>query len=225
MDARTEPPDDAGGILIGDFDHDEDMLTAVREGGRSLLRVRRWTGAPTAVLGRGSKASSELNLVRVRDDGLPVLRRRGGGCTVLLDAGNIVVSLVTRREGLGGSREFFAEVSALLGAALSAQGLPGVVAAGTSDLALGPLKISGSCIYRAKDLLYYSATLLVAPDAALIDRYLAHPPREPDYRAGRDHGAFLGRLDDLPGCPDPASLAKPLERELLRRLGRGWSIA
>ena len=144
---------------------------------------------------------------------------------MLLDAGNLLVSLVTRREGLGGSREFFAEISALLGAALATLGLPGVMARGTSDLALGPLKISGSCIYRAKDLLYYSATLLVAPDEALIGRYLAHPPREPDYRAGRGHDAFLGRLDALPGCPDPADLAEILEHELLRSMGSGWSIA
>ena len=36
-----------------------------------------------------------------------------------------------------------------------------------------PWKIGGSCIFRRKDVLYYSTTLLVSPRIDLIERYTA----------------------------------------------------
>jgi lipoate-protein ligase A len=41
----------------------------------------------------------------------------------------------------------------------------------------------------------YHGTLLDDFDLGLVTRVLRHPPREPDYRAGRDHGSFLANLE------------------------------
>ena len=68
---------------------------------------------------------------------------------------------------------------------------------GISDLALGDRKVGGSAIYREKGLLYYSTTLLIEPDVEGMERWLAHPPREPEYRAGRGHGEFVARVKGL----------------------------
>ena len=54
----------------------------------------------------------------------------------------------------------------------------------------------------------------MAPDLRLIDRYLNHPPREPDYRRGRTHAAFMGGLKELAGVSDVATFRDRLDRSL-----------
>jgi lipoate-protein ligase A len=66
----------------------------------------------------------------------------------------------------------------------------------------------------------YSATLLVDPDLDLVERYLAHPPREPEYRRGRPHRDFMGRLGGLDTTPPGEILAGRLDTQLWRRCDR-----
>ncbi len=201
---------------------DDDLIAAARAAGEPRLRVAAFAGAagsPVAVvLGRGGRPERELHLDAILADGRPVLRRSGGGCAVVLDPGNIVVSAALPRPGLGGITSAFAALSAWLAAALARCGLPGAGQAGVSDLALDGRKIGGACIHRTLGLLYYSTTLLVAPDLALIERYLPHPPREPAYRAGRAHRAFLlplaPRLAAAGLASEPAAFAARLASEL-----------
>ena len=40
----------------------------------------------------------------------------------------------------------------------------------------------------------YHGTLLYDFDISLVERLLAHPPREPQYRAGRGHADFIANL-------------------------------
>ena len=49
-----------------------------------------------------------------------------------------------------------------------------------------------------------------------MERYLQHPPREPDYRRGRSHRDFMGDLATLAGAGDPAAFLVSLEGEMLR---------
>jgi hypothetical protein len=37
----------------------------------------------------------------------------------------------------------------------------------------------------------YSTSILLDADVGLMERYLQHPPREPDYRRSRPHAAFV----------------------------------
>jgi lipoate-protein ligase A len=75
-------------------------------------------------------------------------------------------------------------------------------------------KIGGSCFYRAKGIAYYSAAVLVTPDLDAMDRYLAHPPREPVYRRSRSHKAFVSGLDRW----FPELTAEKLAQDLLGTL-------
>ncbi len=150
---------------------------------------------------------------------MPVLRRRGGGCAVVLDPGNAIVSLALPLPGVGGITSAFAAISAWLIDALARCGLPGARQEGTSDLAVGDRKVGGSCLWRTAGLVYYSTTLLVSPDLALTERYLPHPPREPAYRAGRAHREFMGALRDLDRFLTPAELVLRL-CPCLRKLPR-----
>ena len=90
-------------------------------------------------------------------------------------------------------------MSAWLIDALTRIGITGIDQAGICDLVLGERKIGGACLHRRRDLLYYSASLLVNPDVRRAARYLKHPPREPDYRGGRPHTLFMGSLTALAG--------------------------
>lgn len=200
-------------MALPEYDVDADLLRRTRETGERGLSIYL---APRemVVLGRGSKPDVELDLLQIERSKIPVYRRKGGGCAVLLDPGNVIVSLTAPIKGIGGSKRHFAAISRWLSNALASLGIPGVEQRGISDLALGDRKIGGSCIYRGRDLLYYSTTLLVAPDIGLMDSLLSHPPREPDYRRGRSHADFVGSLDGILGGIGAAGLVRGLAGEL-----------
>ena len=176
------------------YDLDDPLIDGTLTDGEPRLKVYL-PAKPMVVLGRGSKVEQEVNIEACEALGIPVHRRRGGGCAVLLDPGNVIVSLTLSVQGIGRNREHFDQISAWLMAALAELDLPGLTQRGISDICVGERKVGGSCIQRQRGLLYYSTTLLVTPDIPLMSRTLLHPPREPDYRAGRGHEAFVGRLD------------------------------
>ena len=206
---------------IGHYDLDDALIEATARDGKTRARVYVFPGV-AVVLGRGSKPEVELDLDACRRDGVAMLRRRGGGCAVVLDPGNVIVSVALRAEGIGGNRAHFAKISAWLAAALERAGIPGVTHQGTSDLVLGDRKVGGACIWRAKGLLYYSTTLLVSPRVDLMERYLRHPPREPAYRRARAHAEFVGSLaEDGRGAvprPGPRVSAETVASALRRIL-------
>lgn len=195
------------------YTHDDDLIDATRQDGQPRMRIYR-PSDPMVVLGRGSKPEEELHLEACQRDRIPVLRRHGGGCAVVLDPGNVIVVATLPATGIGDNPRHFSNLSSWLISGLVRGSFKEIQQRGISDLALGDRKVGGACIYRSKGLLCYSATLLVEPQVALMERYLKHPPREPDYREGRDHARFVGQLSSIqPGCT-PEELESHLEREL-----------
>lgn len=172
---------------------DEDLIARAAHEARACVRVSV-CDAVEVVIGRGGKPDLELDLEAIRADAAPVYRRRGGGCAVVLDPGNLLVSAAAPMAGVGGVTSAFTAFTGWVTGGLAAVGIPGVTGAGVSDLVLDDRKVGGSCIYRTRGLVYYSTTLLVEPDLSLIERYLPHPPREPGYRRGRIHRDFMGTL-------------------------------
>ncbi len=190
------------------WDLDEALLEAAHRSGEPRLAIYAHPDV-ACVIGRGGDPRIETRPELLAADGVPLRRRRGGGCAVVLDPGNLVCSIVLPWPGVGDITRAFSLLSEAVAAALAAAGRPGVQRAGTSDLALGDRKLGGSCIWRTRGLLYYATTLLVDPDWRLIDRYLPHPPREPAYRAGRPHREFLTslRAEGLRSAPDDLAVA------------------
>jgi len=201
------------------YDLDEALLCAAGNEERPQLAVYRFPEV-AVVIGRGGDPAKELHQAAIADDGVPLLRRRGGGCAVVLDPGNLVVSVAVPLAGIGGISSAFCTLSHWLIGCLDRCGIPQVATAGVSDLILtgrrsgtpdpgGPpidgQKIGGSCIWRTRDLLYYTTTLLVDPRFELMERYLRHPPREPAYRQGRSHSAFTTSLAATGYPADPES--------------------
>jgi len=180
-------------ISLPRYEFDDGLIAAALRTGDAAVAVYR-PACSMAVLGRGSRIDRELHLSACQADAVPLYRRMGGGCAVWLDPGNLIVSAAVPLPGLGGIQESTARLTAWMITGLARAGHRGVTSDGFSDLVLNDRKIGGSCIYRRKGLLLYTTTLLFAPDLEAVERYLPHPPREPEYRRGRGHRAFMGSL-------------------------------
>ncbi len=206
--------------LVLPYTSEDDLVDEARATGRALCRVYR-PRETCVVLGRGGSEERELHRAAIDADGVPVYRRPGGGGAVVLDDGNLVVVLALPLPGLGGITSAFRLASALVAGALADCGVPGVQQRGVSDLALGDRKLGGSCLRRERGLAHYATTLLVAPRLDLMDRYLQHPPREPEYRRHRPHTAFVTSLAREGYRKDPDFWTDPLSTALVARLAGG----
>ena len=190
---------------------DEALLLRAEDGaGGEVLRLWEWP-RPAVVLGAGGRLADDVDEAACRADGVPVLRRSSGGGTVLLGAGCLLYTLVLdgeRTAELAGIRSSYAYILSRVAAAFPE--LSGVERAGTSDLAAAGRKFSGNAQQRKRRFLLHHGTLLYAFDLSRVGRYLLPPPRQPEYRAGRDHAAFLRNLN------------VPAE-EIKRRLRAAWA--
>lgn len=120
---------------------------------------------------------------------------RGGG-TVVVGPGCLLYTVVLDTEQnpelatISGSYE---QILNPLAQALSAPDRQ-VARKGISDLAIDELKISGSAQQRKRRFILHHGTILLGMDLDQITRLLPLPPRQPDYRLGRDHASFTTNL-------------------------------
>lgn len=169
------------------------LFEAVETGEADHL-YRCWeTARPAVVAGRHRLLPADVHEDACRADDVPVLRRASGGGTVVLAAGclnyAVALSLVSRPELLDVEYSF----AVILDAVVAAVDIPGMERAGT-DLSLGGRKVSGNAQRRGRRALLHQGTLLYDFDATLAERYLKEPLRQPAYRAGRRHTAFMANL-------------------------------
>ena len=151
-------------------------------------------------MGAGGRAETDVFTEQAESDRVPVLRRRGGGGTVVLSPGQVVLALVTEVSSPFQNVSYFRAINHWFRLALQALGVTGVEDRGISDLALDHRKILGTSLYRRRKILFYQASLLVENDLSLFDRYLRYPSKVPDYRKGRGHLDFCTNLR-LAGYP------------------------
>ena len=174
---------------------DEALLDQLDKGeGEPTLRF--WVSPiPFVVVGYGNQIGSEVNVAECARLEIPILRRTSGGGTVVQGPGCLNYSLVlpiaeetatipdTNCFIMRKHRDAFAE---LLGKDVAIQG--------HTDLTVGDLKFSGNAQRRKKNALLFHGCFLMEFDLDLIERVLAHPSREPDYRSRRAHRDFLTNL-------------------------------
>ena len=150
-------------------------------------------------MGQSNKPESSLNVEEVIKDSITVTKRPSGGETVILSPKTIVVSAVTLDNYTLPPRHFFQFYNETILAALTNLGIKNISHKGISDLAVDNKKILGSSIYRRKEKLFYHAVINYSESSEIIEKYIAHPKREPDYRKGRNHSDFVTSLVEL-GC-------------------------
>jgi lipoate-protein ligase A len=94
---------------------------------------------------------------------------------------------------------------------------------GLSDITYGDKKVGGTSLFRSRNYSLYQASLLVDSQLPLINKYLCHPSREPDYRRGRSHAEFLGSLSEVIAGSKAEEVAAKLSiflPEILGELGK-----
>jgi lipoate-protein ligase A len=195
----------------------EDLLDGFRQTGLPAWRIYE-PDALCAVLGAAGKPEQDLLLENLRSDGVPWRHRRGGGGTVILGPGQVVLAVVTEVESPFRNKEYAAHINSWITDALGLLGIAGVTPEGISDLAIGGRKIVGTSIYRTRLVLFYQASLLVSNDIGVFTRYLAMPVRVPEYRRGRSHEDFCTTLRREGYQGTPSDVIGALEKVVSERL-------
>ena len=161
----------------------------------SLLRV--WQSANYfVVLGHANSMTSEVNVAACEANGISILRRMSGGGTVMQGPGCLNYSLILtstahRQSSIGGDFHYVLERHRDLIAQLSGMA---VRIDGISDLTVAGCKFSGNAQYRKSRAVLIHGTFLLGFDLSLVECYLHVPAKQPPYRRGRRHAAFLANL-------------------------------
>jgi lipoate---protein ligase len=145
---------------------------------------------PCCVLGAGTpEADIDLALCAATD--LPVYRRRGGGGAVILSPGCLIITAAYDATRKSFASQWVMPIAEAIARAVSGLGLHDVRVRGLGDVAIGERKILGSSLYANRQVALFQGSLLVDSDLSLIEAYLPHPSKEPDYRRGRQHLNFV----------------------------------
>jgi lipoate-protein ligase A len=176
---------------------DEALLDEAEASAEPRETLRLWEPERTlVVIGRSSRIESEVRRDRCDELGVPVLRRTSGGAAIVAGPGCLMYALVLSYALRPTLRAIDAAHRFVLKTMAEALGrlTPGVQRQGTSDLAIDGRKFSGNSVRCKRDHLLYHGTLLYDFPLHQIARLLAMPPRQPDYRQGRGHEAFVTNL-------------------------------
>ena len=175
---------------------DESLLDAA-EAGESGELLRLWEPAEHfVVVGRSSNLEAEVDLEACRREGMSVVRRSSGGAAIVTGPGCLMYGVVLSYERQPALRMLDHAHMHVLGFVATALRTIGIAAEhrGLSDLVWNGRKISGNSLRCKRDHLLYHGTLLYGFDIALISEFLRMPPRQPEYRAGREHADFVANL-------------------------------
>jgi lipoate-protein ligase A len=172
---------------------DEALLMAA-EAGQIGPTLHTWEfPRPTVVLGRSSKVDVETDRPVCARHGVDIYRRCSGGATILGGPGCLMYSVVLSIEQVPEIAKIDAAHDYVMRRVLGAvrRQLPEASRAGICDLTWQNRKFSGNALRMARRHVLYHGTVLYAADLALLAECLAFAPRQPEYRAGRDHRSFL----------------------------------
>ncbi|MFM7071223.1 MAG: biotin/lipoate A/B protein ligase family protein [Planctomycetota bacterium] len=208
---------------------DEALLEEADAGIGPERVLRLWESPePAVILGRSCRYREETHWDACVAAGVPVLRRPSGGGTVVIGPGCLMYTVLLPYDAY--PRLAMIEVAhefVLSRVQVAVETLAtGVEIRGTSDLAVDGRKFSGNSLRCKRAHLLYHGTLLYNFPLDAVTRWLAPPPRQPDYRAGRTHGDFVRNLPLDPArlraaLADAWQAHEPLDawpKELTRRL-------
>ncbi len=175
---------------------DEALLLAADDGEIGEC-IRFWEfSAPAVVAGRSTRIADEINLPFCKTHSIPVLRRCSGGATVVGGPGCLMYSVVLSLDGDDSLRKIDIAhkfVMSRILAALQSQVIE-TEWKGICDLTWKNRKCSGNSLKISRNHLLYHGTILHGMDLDMMACALQFAPRQPDYRAGRNHRDFVTNL-------------------------------
>lgn len=164
-------------------------------------------------MGISGEVEKLLDLPRVREKSIPVIKRFSGGGTVIVDEDTLFVSFIIAKEhlDLAPFPEPILRWSADLYA--SAWKIPGFDLR-ENDYCIGEKKCGGNAQYMRKDRWIHHTSFLWDYQPSNMEALLL-PPKRPAYRKDRSHGDFLCRLNEHGESPN--TRVDQLKNELVKR--------
>ena len=107
---------------------------------------------------------------------------------------NVIRKITKETDKFMPSSLFFRETNERIKYTLSLNGVKPLSSKGISDICIGEKKILGSAMHRKENRLVYHAVLNIEEEPYIMEKYLLHPKREPEYRSGRSHSMFVTSL-------------------------------
>jgi lipoate-protein ligase A len=175
---------------------------------------------PLIVLGRSNDAAIECNIKQCSVDQVEILKRAGGGGTVVLFPGCSVISCGIWVDRPYHNDHYFRLINqAVINCIAEIDPIFNTLEqSGISDISYRDRKCAGTSMFRSRNYLLYQASILVRTELTLINKYLAHPSREPEYRKGRAHGDFLICLSDIVHSLSAQGLNSALQSNFVKHL-------
>ncbi len=165
--------------------------------------LRFWEPKETfVVLGYSNDAKKEANVESCLKDEIPILRRASGGGAVVQGPGCLNYTLVLNMN----SRPELRDINvtnrvimdgirlALLNIESRSNVSETISVQGVTDLTAGKFKISGNAQKRSRNAILFHGSFLLNFELPLIEKYLSHPTKEPDYRGKRSHSQFIQNI-------------------------------
>ncbi len=187
---------------------DEVMSRKTQTTGRPAARM--WQpDHPAVVLGLSGRLNQEVNESAAAALGVPIFRRFSGGGTVYLDRNVFCWSvalpsaLLDDLPSIGASYAVFSRPLLNL---LAERSSAHVFRCRDFDLCAGERKIGGSAQARRRGVALHHGTIMTRPLQENTERLLPPPPKEPAYRRGRRHEAFMTSLYEIGIELDPDGL-------------------
>jgi len=146
------------------------------------------------VLGRSNNPTDSIHIDNIIRDNVPIYKRPSGGETVILSPNTLVISIAIKQSNFKGGKTYFEKINNEIISILQEYGIKNLKFKGISDIAINEVKILGSALYQNKDIVFYHAVLNVGESTELMENYLKHPNREPEYRKNRKHHDFVTSL-------------------------------
>ena len=157
-----------------------------------------WEPSETCVvIGLGNRIKREVHVEHCHQDSVPVYRRISGGGAVVQGEGSLNYSLILPINQAPELATVTGTNTYIMNRVASALSLPNsqkVTVRGHTDLVIEEKKVAGNSQKRSRNALIFHGTLLLSMDLKLVSRLLPQPSREPDYRSGRNHDAFVTHL-------------------------------
>ena len=163
-----------------------------------------YVNSPAIVIGRNQNVFEEIDLEKVQDLQIPVVRRLSGGGTVYHDPGNLNYCLVTPDQTLLNN---FSDFTLPVIRALGRLGLNAELQ-NRSSIFVGSKKVSGNAQYASGGKLVSHGTLLIDTDLRELGRAICPRGREIRSRAIQSVRSDVANLSELMETPISIEMVK-----------------
>ncbi len=173
----------------------EEYLLRLADREEGLPALVFYVNSPCVVVGRNNRLSEWVFTQRVRERGIPLIRRISGGGTVVHHEDNLNYGLILPRDLLPEMtpKAIQGEVLSLMITCLSRLGIT-AERGGISDLMVQGRKVGGSGLWISKRTALFHGTLLFMSRVELMEELLPVPPNRDQSISHRDFVAGLMEL-------------------------------